>query len=109
MKKLKGLIEELVEGEEKMARVASDYFKGMFTASQTMSCYNMLFGIPNCIQEGMNNELIAKFWVEEVVEVAKRSEKKSQKTKISWLGNSLSVATGNAMGQLRRLKRSLQH
>lgn len=71
MKKLKGLIEELVEGEEKMARVASDYFKGMFTASQTMSCYNMLFGIPNCIQEGMNNELIAKFWVEEVVEVAK--------------------------------------
>ncbi|PPS11996.1 hypothetical protein GOBAR_AA08641 [Gossypium barbadense] len=71
VKKLKGLNEEWVEGENEMARVVSDYFKGMFTASQTISCYNMLFGISTCIQEGMNNELVAEFRVKEVVEVVK--------------------------------------
>ncbi|KAH1122902.1 hypothetical protein J1N35_006062 [Gossypium stocksii] len=70
-KKLKGLNEEWVVGKEEKVRVANEYFKELFTASDTRRNDRVLSGIINCIQEDMNIDLVEKFKLKEVRETVK--------------------------------------
>lgn len=46
---------EWVEGEKKMAIVATDYFKELFSMSPIRICEHVLFRVQPCLMESMNN------------------------------------------------------
>ncbi|KAK5832720.1 hypothetical protein PVK06_016523 [Gossypium arboreum] len=58
-------------GEEEKARVATEYFKELFTASNMKNINRVLSRILTCIQENMNAKLVKEFKPEEILTAIK--------------------------------------
>ncbi|KAH1074123.1 hypothetical protein J1N35_026451 [Gossypium stocksii] len=66
VKKIKGPNEEWVVDEEAKLKVATDYFKVLFLATNRWNNDSVLSGITRCIHEHMNKVLIDEFSMEEI-------------------------------------------